>query len=170
MSVFNDTLFLSNLEIIDYSLIVGLDKKTQKLVVGIIGQTHRSTQAGPKWTGERTRGRGGSRRSIRMSRCGRTRPLMALVGLFSHCACVCVWLDYVRVYTWDKKLEMGVKSVGLIAGQNMPTIISPQNYKIRFRLAMERYFMVSPEPSSKLSLLTTAPTAAEVAEAAKMQK
>jgi hypothetical protein len=41
MSVFNDTLFLSNLEIIDYSLIVGLDKQTQKLIVGIIGQTAR---------------------------------------------------------------------------------------------------------------------------------
>jgi hypothetical protein len=26
---------------------------------------------------------------------------------------------------------MGVKSVGIIAGQNIPTIISPQNYKIR---------------------------------------
>jgi len=37
MSVFNDTLFLSNLEIVDYSVIVGLDRVNQKLVVGIIG-------------------------------------------------------------------------------------------------------------------------------------
>ena len=81
---------------------------------------------------------------------------------------MCFSTDYVRVYTWDKKLEMGVKSVGLIAGQNMPTIISPQNYKIRFRLAMERYFIVSPEQSSKLSLLTTAQT--EAAEASRMHK
>lgn len=94
---------------------------------------------------------------------------------------------------------MGVKSVGMIAGQNIPTIISPQNYKMRsytnhtqhnttqhnrtwqrekrvtnrnafwvslsfpslrfprlfrFRLAMERYFMVSPDHSSRLTLLS----------------
>jgi hypothetical protein len=101
--------------------------------------------------------------------------------LFSDTRCLCGVLlvcrrpDYVRVYTWDKKLEMGVKSVGLIAGQHMPTIISPQNYKIRFRLAMERYFIVSPAPSmapsSKRSLLTTtAQTPAEAAEANRMQK
>jgi hypothetical protein len=41
MSVFNDTLFLSNLEIVDYSIIVGLDNRSQKLIVGIIGQTAR---------------------------------------------------------------------------------------------------------------------------------
>jgi len=97
MSVFNDTLFLSNLEIIDYSVIVGLDRKNQKLIVGII--------------------------------------------------------DYIRVYTWDKRLETGVKSVGLIAGQQTPTIISPHNYKQRFRLAMDRYFMSSPDHASKLSML-----------------
>lgn len=65
-----------------------------------------------------------------------------------------MFVDFIRQYTWDKKLEMGVKSVGLIAGQNVPTIISPQNYKIRFRLAMERYFMVSPDQASRLSLIT----------------
>ena len=37
LSVFNDTLFLSSLEIVDYSIIVGLDDKAHKLVVGIIG-------------------------------------------------------------------------------------------------------------------------------------
>jgi hypothetical protein len=42
MSVFNDTLFLSNLEIVDYSVIVGLDRINQKLVVGIIGTLTRT--------------------------------------------------------------------------------------------------------------------------------
>ena len=46
--------------------------------------------------------------------------------------------DYIRQYTWDKRLETGVKSVGIIAGQSRPTVISPQSYKIRFRLAMDR--------------------------------
>jgi hypothetical protein len=51
----------------------------------------------------------------------------------------------------------------MIAGQNIPTIISPQNYKTRFRLAMERYFMVCPDHASKLSLLSqnTAPENAD---------
>lgn len=95
---------------------------------------------------------------------------------------------------------MGVKSVGIIAGQNVPTIISPVNYKIRsaqlnsqrtqaterhrsrapvhifprcssrasrlllvfrFRSAMERYFMVSPAHSSRLTLLAQTNTDAD---------
>jgi hypothetical protein len=61
---------------------------------------------------------------------------------------------------WDKRLEMGVKSVGLIAGQQTPTIISPHNYKQRFRLAMDRYFMSSPDHASKLSMLAVGNNAA----------
>jgi hypothetical protein len=71
--------------------------------------------------------------------------------------CVCVYaVDYIRVYDWSKIIEHGVKSVGLIAGQHTPTIVSPNQYKMRFRLAMDRYFMVSPEHSSKLSVLAIA--------------
>jgi len=55
-------------------------------------------------------------------------------------------IDYVRQYTWDKRLETGVKSVGLIAGKALPTIIPPPEYKIRFRLAMDRYFVAAPIP------------------------
>jgi len=55
---------------------------------------------------------------------------------------------------------MGVKSVGLIAGQQTPTIISPHNYKQRFRLAMDRYFMSSPDHASKLSMLAVGNNAA----------
>lgn len=62
MSVFNDTLFLSNLEVVDYSIIVGLELKTQKLVVGIIGQedtqrTHETQRESEKknTAGERRR-------------------------------------------------------------------------------------------------------------------
>jgi len=58
--------------------------------------------------------------------------------------------------SWDKRIEHGVKSVGLIAGQQTPTIVSPHQYKQRFRLAMDRYFMVSPDYHSKLSVLASA--------------
>lgn len=36
LSIFNDTLFLSKLHVMDYSLLVGIDDQTKELVVGII--------------------------------------------------------------------------------------------------------------------------------------
>ncbi len=85
-SVWNDTLFLSKLDIMDYSLLVGINEKTNKLVVGIV--------------------------------------------------------DFVRTYTWDKKLESWVKESGILGGGGKePTIISPKQYKERFREAMEKYFL-----------------------------
>ena len=47
--------------------------------------------------------------------------------------------DYNREYTWDKFLETGVKSVGILAGKSAPTVVSPKNYRERFRMAMDRY-------------------------------
>lgn len=93
MAVFNDTLFLAGLEVVDYSLLVGVDEERKELVVGII--------------------------------------------------------DYIRQYTWDKRLETGVKSVGMIAGKSLPTVISPESYQLRFRMAMERYFTFSPRQSTE---------------------
>ena len=51
-------------------------------------------------------------------------------------------LDYVRTYTWDKKLESWVKESAFLggAGKGEPTIISPRQYRQRFLTAMERYF------------------------------
>lgn len=52
-------------------------------------------------------------------------------------------VDYIRTYTWDKKLESWVKETGLLGGGGKePTIISPKLYKQRFREAMSRYFHV----------------------------
>jgi len=85
----NDTLFLSSVNVMDYSLLVGIDDKTQELVIGII--------------------------------------------------------DYMRKYTWDKLMETWVKSTGLMGGKGKdPTIISPKQYKLRFRDAMMKYFIVVP--------------------------
>jgi len=67
-------------------------------------------------------------------------------------------VDYVRTYTWDKKLESWVKeSTYLVGGMGVggrgkgkgnaegaewqqPTIVTPKMYRQRFLSAMERYF------------------------------
>jgi 1-phosphatidylinositol-3-phosphate 5-kinase len=46
MSLFNDTLFLEKLNVMDYSLVVGVDESTNELVVGIVGQC---LSEGRKW-------------------------------------------------------------------------------------------------------------------------
>lgn len=38
MSLFNDTLFLERLNVMDYSLVVGVDETSNELVVGIVGE------------------------------------------------------------------------------------------------------------------------------------
>ncbi|KAK8858596.1 hypothetical protein IAR55_002825 [Kwoniella newhampshirensis] len=88
-ALFNDTLFLSNLNVMDYSLVVGVDSERHELVVGIV--------------------------------------------------------DYIRTFTWDKKLESWVKDSAFLggAGKGEPTIVTPRQYKIRFRTAMERFYFPS---------------------------
>ncbi|OBZ90423.1 1-phosphatidylinositol 3-phosphate 5-kinase fab1 [Choanephora cucurbitarum] len=89
-SLHNDTLFLSNRNVMDYSLLVGIDEEKQELVVGIV--------------------------------------------------------DFIRTFTWDKKLESWVKESGILGGGGKePTIVSPRQYRIRFREAMERYFLMVPD-------------------------
>eukprot|EP01114_Cavostelium_apophysatum_P008563 TRINITY_DN2112_c0_g1_i1.p1 TRINITY_DN2112_c0_g1~~TRINITY_DN2112_c0_g1_i1.p1 ORF type:complete len:696 (+),score=193.16 TRINITY_DN2112_c0_g1_i1:2118-4205(+) len=83
-ALWNDSLFLSSLGVMDYSLVVGITKSNQ-IVVGII--------------------------------------------------------DYIRKYTWDKQLETWVKTV---SSRAVPTVISPRQYKIRFREAMSFYFVHVP--------------------------
>ena len=92
----NDSKFLRDAEIVDYSVLVGLNEKTRRMSIGII--------------------------------------------------------DYVRQYTWERRIETGVKSVGMIAGKASPTVISPDNYKVRFQLATERYFMMAPCQTSRAGL------------------
>uniref|UniRef100_A0A0E0AW40 1-phosphatidylinositol-3-phosphate 5-kinase n=1 Tax=Oryza glumipatula TaxID=40148 RepID=A0A0E0AW40_9ORYZ len=56
-------------------------------------------------------------------------------------------IDFMRQYTWDKHLETWVKSSGILGGPKNapPTVISPMQYKKRFRKAMSAYFIVIPE-------------------------
>lgn len=86
----NDTEFLVEQSVMDYSLLVGLDTNNKELVLGII--------------------------------------------------------DYIRTFTWDKKLETMFKKYGMLGGQGkLPTIISPQEYRNRFIEAMHRYFLQVPD-------------------------
>lgn len=50
--------------------------------------------------------------------------------------------DYIRTYTWDKKLESWVKESAFLGGggKGEPTIVGPKQYRQRFISAMERYF------------------------------
>ncbi|CAN1136142.1 1-phosphatidylinositol-3-phosphate 5-kinase FAB1B [Linum perenne] len=90
-AVWNDTAFLASIDVMDYSLLVGVDEEKHELVLGII--------------------------------------------------------DFMRQYTWDKHLETWVKASGILGGpkNSMPTVISPQQYKKRYRKAMTAYFVMVPD-------------------------
>ncbi|KAI0652330.1 hypothetical protein C8Q79DRAFT_91782 [Trametes meyenii] len=90
-ALFNDSRFLADINVMDYSLVVGVDSVKNELVVGIV--------------------------------------------------------DYIRTYTWDKKLESWVKDSAFLGGANKgePTIIGPKQYRHRFLSAMERYFPLVPD-------------------------
>ncbi|KAE8666387.1 putative 1-phosphatidylinositol-3-phosphate 5-kinase FAB1D-like isoform X3 [Hibiscus syriacus] len=88
-AVWNDTTFLNSINVMDYSLLVGVDTQRQELVCGII--------------------------------------------------------DYLRQYTWDKQLETWVKSSLVVPKNLLPTVISPKEYKKRFRKFMSTYFLSVPD-------------------------
>ncbi|GER45066.1 1-phosphatidylinositol-3-phosphate 5-kinase [Striga asiatica] len=90
-AVWNDTAFLASIDVMDYSLLVGVDEEKHELVLGII--------------------------------------------------------DFMRQYTWDKHLETWVKASGILGGPKnaSPTVISPKQYKRRFRKAMTTYFLMVPD-------------------------
>lgn len=102
-AIWNDTKFLADLNVMDYSLVVGVDGTRRELVVGIVGTWLRVSAE----------------------------------------AVVLTTADFVRTYTWDKRLENLIKDaplLGGLGGKNEPTIVTPKSYKARFRAAMERYF------------------------------
>uniref|UniRef100_A0A7N0T2Y2 1-phosphatidylinositol-3-phosphate 5-kinase n=2 Tax=Kalanchoe fedtschenkoi TaxID=63787 RepID=A0A7N0T2Y2_KALFE len=98
-AVWNDTAFLASIDVMDYSLLVGMDETKHELVLGII--------------------------------------------------------DFMRQYTWDKHLETWVKASGILGGPKnaSPTVISPKQYKKRFRKAMTTYFLMVPDQWSPPSII-----------------
>lgn len=57
---------------------------------------------------------------------------------------VCGIIDYLRQYTWDKQIESLVKT-SLIPKNQLPTVISPANYKKRFRKFISDHFLTIPD-------------------------
>jgi 1-phosphatidylinositol-3-phosphate 5-kinase len=51
-------------------------------------------------------------------------------------------VDYIRTYTLDKKLESWIKDMSFTGSRNRPTIMSPKEYKSRFRAAIKRHVRV----------------------------
>ncbi|KAK6914631.1 Chaperonin Cpn60/GroEL/TCP-1 family [Dillenia turbinata] len=98
-AVWNDTAFLASIDVMDYSLLVGVDEGKHELVLGII--------------------------------------------------------DFMRQYTWDKHLETWVKASGILGGLKnaSPTVISPKQYKKRFRKAMSTYFLMVPDQWSPPTIM-----------------
>ncbi|KAG1366384.1 1-phosphatidylinositol-3-phosphate 5-kinase FAB1A [Cocos nucifera] len=66
-------------------------------------------------------------------------------------------IDFMRQYTWDKHLETWVKASGILGGPKnvSPTVISPKQYKKRFRKAMSAYFLVVPDQWSPPTVVPT---------------
>ncbi|XP_060652864.1 putative 1-phosphatidylinositol 3-phosphate 5-kinase [Drosophila nasuta] len=62
-------------------------------------------------------------------------------------------IDYIRTYTFDKKLESLFKQTGLMGGGmgKKPTVVAPHLYKQRFVDAMDRYFNTVPDRWEGLS-------------------
>ena len=58
---------------------------------------------------------------------------------------VCGIIDYLRQYTWDKQLETWVKSSLVVPKNVLPTVISPIEYKKRFRKFMTAHFLSVPD-------------------------
>jgi hypothetical protein len=94
LAIWNDTVFLTELEVVDYSVLVGIDERRRELVMGII--------------------------------------------------------DYLHLYTWRKRAERDIKQ---LVGRERATVQSPKDYKTRFRMAMDRFFMVMPDCNSRLDRL-----------------
>ncbi|XP_058087843.1 1-phosphatidylinositol-3-phosphate 5-kinase FAB1B-like isoform X2 [Magnolia sinica] len=88
-AIWNDTSFLTSVDVMDYSLLLGVDKDRRELVYGIV--------------------------------------------------------DYLRQYTWDKHLETWVKTSLVVPKNELPTVISPKEYRKRFRKFMSTYFFTVPD-------------------------
>lgn len=91
-ALYNDTLFLTEMNVMDYSLIVALDASRGEMVMGII--------------------------------------------------------DYLRTYTWDKRVESFVKETAILGGggRGEPTIITPRQYRMRFLTFLDRHILMAPDP------------------------
>jgi 1-phosphatidylinositol-3-phosphate 5-kinase len=81
------------MNVMDYSLVIGIDEEHHDLVLGIIGIQH---------------------------------------------LIVSLTIDFIRTFTWDKKLESWVKERGFVGGGTKePTIVTPRQYKNRYSRSLQ---------------------------------
>ena len=130
MSILNDTLFLSIINVLDYSILVGIDEKME-LVVGryyFTSLLSYLSKCSPthSWS------------VYSLSNNLETNPISnthyTIEGI----------IDFMRQYDILKQMERVGKSLPMVVGSEAPTIIQPPLYKARFTNAMERYFMTVP--------------------------
>ena len=116
-SLLNDTEFLSGANIMDYSLLVGVDDERKELVVGIVGMSLCNANAA----------------SFAASTC----CFESRTDHYSGTA------DFIGAYTWYKRIESKGKTTLRGAKDNV-TVLPPQQYMTRFQQAMEQYFIAVP--------------------------
>ncbi|KAL5032059.1 hypothetical protein BDV3_000655 [Batrachochytrium dendrobatidis] len=97
-SVYNDTDFLCQAQVMDYSLLVGVKNDTKELVVGIV--------------------------------------------------------DFIASFNWSKMLEMQGKTTlqSTLGSRKAVTVIPPDQYRDRFREAMEHNFLIVPDKWTDIAL------------------
>jgi hypothetical protein len=155
--VHNDTLFLTNAQVIDYSLLVGFDEQSNELVVGIIDYIRLYTWDKQIETGVKllTFAFLVTLSKIRISRVALVRfPMTNRAQWFCTPSFVInIFLSLVPhahgCSQTHAALERSTNEPHRL-DQHAPTIINPENYKLRFRKAMDRYFMVVPDRNSLL--------------------
>ncbi len=56
-------------------------------------------------------------------------------------------VDYIRAFTWDKKVEQILKQTGILGrgDRRQPTCVDPGLYMERFKEAMYKYFIPVPD-------------------------
>ncbi len=56
-------------------------------------------------------------------------------------------VDYIRAFTWDKKVEQILKQTGILGrgDRRQPTCVDPGLYMERFKEAMDKYFIPVPD-------------------------
>ena len=112
----NDTLFLASINVMDYSLLVGMVQTSKGQ-----GSTAGTTGTGAAQAGGQVVGGGGATITVLD---GHGEEWTLMVGL----------IDYCRQFMWKEEVESRIKRA---------TVIQPKQYKRRFRDALNRYFMPS---------------------------
>ena len=108
IALYNDTMYLKKLEVVDYSLLIIFDN-------GRSGEVETIENGYYSFKIDNSFPEKGGNTLIKL-------------GI----------IDYIRKYTWDKKMEFYGKS--LLYGEN-PTIVDPNVYSDRFYKTISKYFV-----------------------------